>query len=62
MISCARMCVKKELKSTSCCASGVSTSFEIGVRVALNLASCTFFNMTRLEPRALMMRSSFGKL
>ncbi|MNY77791.1 hypothetical protein D3C86_2178170 [compost metagenome] len=62
MISCARMWVKKESKSTSFWSAGFSTSFEIGVSVDLNFASWTFFSITRLEPRWLMMRSSFGRL
>ena len=54
--------MKKESKSRSFWSAGVSTNLEIGVRVDLNLASCTFFSITRLEPRWLMMRSSLGRL
>ena len=62
VISCARMWVKNESKSTSFWSAARSTSFEIGVSVDLNFASCTFLSITRLEPRWLMMRSSLGRL
>ncbi len=41
---------------------GASTTSAIGRRTFRNLASWTFFSMTRFEPISATMRSSFGRL
>ena len=41
--------MKKDSNESSCCWAGASTTREIGIKVLLNFASCTFFSMIALR-------------
>ena len=60
--SCIRIWVKNASNETSACSAGRSVTCEMGVRTRWNLASWTFFSMTRLEPFSRTTRSSLGRL
>ena len=54
--------MKNASKVTSRCSAGRRVTWAMGVSTRRNLASCTFFSMTRFEPFSRTTRSSLGRL
>ena len=54
--------MKNASKETSARSAADSATVEMGVNTVSNLASCTFFSITRLAPFSRTTRSSFGRL